>query len=388
MTIGWRETFVRVGFEKAIVSALDARDKPTAIRSMVRIMLERHGFSRIEIESLSRGMLGREEIGSTGIGEGVAIPHTRGPNLPECYLGWFLAEPPIDFEALDGEPVDVFICLISPVNKPMDHVRFLDDIIRSIKYPELMRILRSGVEHFQEFLLALNQCGGVWVVGTWPGTNAHYEALAAENELSQIGAGVQQLGLEVTKLRLVAGEAQWAGCQAEIARVEAALDQLHGRLAGLGTAAAEEGRSRLAEQRRRLKEVVDRAKEGWLWGAIKEVTESKLDLLAVSVNGRNVSIRAETECVAERVQLERAIASLAGLVGYDADILIAPGAESLKRTIGETLRKRLKSLTIHIDGQHISIGAKASHFWERRSIRRTIESLQCLAGYKIDVRIE
>ena len=60
----------------------------------------------------------REELGSTGIGQGVAVPHTRHPTLQKLIGTVALSRRGVDFAALDGEPVNIFFLLVSPQNQP------------------------------------------------------------------------------------------------------------------------------------------------------------------------------------------------------------------------------------------------------------------------------
>jgi PTS system nitrogen regulatory IIA component len=403
-----------IGVEEAVFSDLDASDKSSAVRFMVRTLVEKNGIASTEIIPLTRAILGREELGSTGIGQGVAAPHTRHPCVRRLILGWFFADPAIDFEALDGEPVDVFMCLISPPNQPGDHLRCLEAVSLLLKEEHFVSIYRNGISCFKEWFYIIKSCGGIWVPGIWPGTREHYQALGIEGELTRIGVGLNHLRMEGASLWQVACEAGWDRTEAELIRIEASLERLEARLSEVGPAAFKEGSDRLVQMRGGLRSKAAEAKCGGLRVAIMESTDCRLDSLTVGVNGRHVSIRGRAGCDRRLEDLRHSIASLPGLDGFRTEILIeaVPEAEAgslnhhepattneerrlveaerhrLKCAIRKALGRRLLSLTIEVEGRSVSIGAKASHFWQRRKLRRTIESLPCLADYHIDLEVD
>ncbi len=97
-----------------------------------------------DVESIIRAILGREELGSTGIGMGVAVPHTRHPTLQRLVGTVALSRRGVDFAALDGEPVDIFFLLVSPQNQPGDHLRALENISRHLKDERFVSSLRQA----------------------------------------------------------------------------------------------------------------------------------------------------------------------------------------------------------------------------------------------------
>jgi mannitol/fructose-specific phosphotransferase system IIA component (Ntr-type) len=240
-------SFSDYGVEKAVFSRLDAPDKVSAVRAMVRLMTDGKGFQRDDIESMARSILGRQELGSTGIGVGVAAPHTRYPHLSEPLIGWFVANPPIDFEALDGEPVYLFFCLVSPLNQPGLHLRLMENCSALLKDEDFVSAAcRFGIRGVKEYLHSL------------PGPRI--DRAPAVQELTRIGV-LDQLAVEKARLMSVAAEAGWTDCQAEMARVEAVLENLQARLAGVPRAVAEEGTNRIAAFRGCLKGLAAREAE-------------------------------------------------------------------------------------------------------------------------------
>jgi len=129
---------------EAILTDLQATGKEEAIREMVRSLNHAGCIAEGDIEGVSRAILGREELGSTGIGQGVAVPHTRHPTVNRLVGTVALSRQGVDFAALDSEPVDIFFLLISPPNQPGDHLRALENISRHLKDERFVSFLRQA----------------------------------------------------------------------------------------------------------------------------------------------------------------------------------------------------------------------------------------------------
>jgi PTS system nitrogen regulatory IIA component len=75
-------------------------------------------------------LLNREKMGSTGIGNGIAIPHGRLNNTDKAIAVFLTTEQAIDFDAIDNKPVDIFICLFVPQNSTQEHLETLQSIAK------------------------------------------------------------------------------------------------------------------------------------------------------------------------------------------------------------------------------------------------------------------
>ena len=128
----------------AILVDLQATGKEGAINEIVGSLHKAGKLGELDIESVSRAILGREELGSTGIGQGVAVPHTRHPTVNRLIGTVALSKKGVDFAALDGDPVDIFFLLISPPNQPGDHLRALENISRHLKDEQFVSFLRNS----------------------------------------------------------------------------------------------------------------------------------------------------------------------------------------------------------------------------------------------------
>jgi mannitol/fructose-specific phosphotransferase system IIA component (Ntr-type) len=138
----------------AIRADLDAADKEGAIREMVRALVDTKRVDANEFESIVKAILKREELGSTGIGRGVAVPHTKHPSVDRLVGTVAVSPAGVDFASLDGEVVHLFFLLISPPDRPGDHLRALENISRQLRDDTFCRFLKQAktVEDIQQLL--------------------------------------------------------------------------------------------------------------------------------------------------------------------------------------------------------------------------------------------
>ncbi len=128
----------------AIVPQLAAQTKEGVIREMVESLRAAGQFRGADIEDVIRAILKRELLGSTGIGRGVAIPHTKHNGVERLVGTVAVSHQGVPFESLDGEPVYVFVLLISPQDRPGDHLRALENVSRCLRDDGFVRSLRQA----------------------------------------------------------------------------------------------------------------------------------------------------------------------------------------------------------------------------------------------------
>jgi nitrogen PTS system EIIA component len=128
----------------AIVPDLKATTKEGVIRELIESLREAAAFKGGNTEDIIRAVLKRELLGSTGIGRGVAIPHTKHNSVDRLIGTVALSSKGIAFDSLDGEPVHVFVLLISPQDRPGDHLRALENVSRSLRDDSFVRSLRTA----------------------------------------------------------------------------------------------------------------------------------------------------------------------------------------------------------------------------------------------------
>jgi mannitol/fructose-specific phosphotransferase system IIA component (Ntr-type) len=138
----------------AILAKLNALDKEGAIREMVQALCKAGKVEKEEYESIVKAILKREELGSTGIGRGVAVPHTKHPSVDRLVGSVAVSAQGVDFASLDGEVVHLFFLLISPPDRPGDHLRALENISRQLRDDTFCKFLKQAksVEDIQLLL--------------------------------------------------------------------------------------------------------------------------------------------------------------------------------------------------------------------------------------------
>src|SRR5262249_58983173 len=131
-----------LGIREAIIPELHATSKEGVIREMVGGVGSTGYFKGGETEDIVKAVLKRELLGSTGIGRGVAIPHTKHTSVERLVGSVALSRPGVAFDSLDGEPVHVLVLLISPQDRPGDHLRALEEVSRGLRAERVARRLR------------------------------------------------------------------------------------------------------------------------------------------------------------------------------------------------------------------------------------------------------
>jgi PTS system nitrogen regulatory IIA component len=127
----------------AIIPALKVNGKKQALQEIAAKAAELTGQNDRAILEI---LLQREKLGSTGVGNGVAIPHGKLPKLESVFGLFARLERPIDFEALDGQPVDLIFLLLAPEGAGADHLKALARVARLLRDPEVARKLRNSRE--------------------------------------------------------------------------------------------------------------------------------------------------------------------------------------------------------------------------------------------------
>ncbi len=128
----------------AIVTDMQVTTKEGAIRGLVGA-LKVAGIVPAESEdSIVAAILKREELGSTGIGNGVAVPHTKHVSVSKLVAAIALTRDGVDFQSLDGGQVHILFLLVSPPDRPGDHLRGLENISRHLRNQNFCNFLRQA----------------------------------------------------------------------------------------------------------------------------------------------------------------------------------------------------------------------------------------------------
>lgn len=126
---------------EAITASLPAGNKKQVLQELSRKAAQQTG---IEHREIYEALLQRESLGSTGFGRGVAIPHVKLKALQRTLCLFARLQAPLDFEALDGEPVDIIFLLLSPEHASGDHLKTLARISRLVREPASIERLRAA----------------------------------------------------------------------------------------------------------------------------------------------------------------------------------------------------------------------------------------------------
>lgn len=127
----------------AVLASLKAKSKKQVIQELASKAAELTGLTEREIFDT---LLQRERLGSTGVGHGIAIPHGKLNRLDKLVGLFARLEKPIDFDALDDEPVDLVFLLLAPESAGADHLKALARIARQLRDTSVTSRLRETAD--------------------------------------------------------------------------------------------------------------------------------------------------------------------------------------------------------------------------------------------------
>lgn len=131
----------RILSPEAVLPSLKAHSKKHVIQEIATRAAQVSGLPEREVFDT---LLQRERLGSTGIGNGVAIPHGKLVTLDGIFGVFARLDKPIDFEALDDKPVDLVFALFAPEGAGADHLKALAKVARVLRAPEVAERLRAS----------------------------------------------------------------------------------------------------------------------------------------------------------------------------------------------------------------------------------------------------
>ena len=139
--------------DQSVLANVKAQGKKQLLLELAQAMASRVAIDhRVIFETL----LTREKLGSTGIGQGIAIPHGKVPTLNRVYGLFARLATPIDFGSVDGQPVDVVFVLLAPDHAGADHLKALAKISRLLRDPVMVQKLR-GTESAESLYAILTE---------------------------------------------------------------------------------------------------------------------------------------------------------------------------------------------------------------------------------------
>jgi nitrogen PTS system EIIA component len=142
--------------KEAITANLAANQKEAVIREMVENLRVAGYFKGIDAEEVVKAILKRELLSSTGIGDGVAIPHAKHSSVERLVGAVAVSQKGVPFDSVDNDPVFVLVMLVSPQERPSEHLRALEGVSRCLKDKAFVQSLRNATTPQQIWELICN----------------------------------------------------------------------------------------------------------------------------------------------------------------------------------------------------------------------------------------
>lgn len=130
--------------QDAIIPELAAATRDEAIREVVESLCAAGQLPAADRDDVVKAILRREALGTTGIGHHIGIPHTRHAAVTQLLGTVAVSKNGVPFESIDGEPVHVMVMLISPPDKPGDHLRALENVVNAMRDEAFVKSLRDA----------------------------------------------------------------------------------------------------------------------------------------------------------------------------------------------------------------------------------------------------
>ena len=128
--------------EDSIIPELRARDKRGVLEELAEPISQNE--PSIDKSALVRVLLDRERLGSTGIGDGVAIPHGKFQGIRQPIISFGRSRKGLDFDSMDGEPAYLFFLLVAPENSASIHLKALAKIAKILKNSSFRKVLMEA----------------------------------------------------------------------------------------------------------------------------------------------------------------------------------------------------------------------------------------------------
>lgn len=128
---------------KAIATDIKSSKKEDVIREMVDLLTNAGEIEKRYRNKLIDALMAREALGSTAIGQGIAIPHTKSECVEKLVAAFGLSKKGVDFDSLDAEPVYIFFLLVAPQDSAGPHLKALARISRLLKDKYMRDSLRA-----------------------------------------------------------------------------------------------------------------------------------------------------------------------------------------------------------------------------------------------------
>lgn len=138
------------------IDELEAGEKAPAIKELLKAIRRTGAFPDKRMQAVFQALLAREKLGSTGIGGGVAVPHAKHKSVRRMTVVLGRSRKGVNFAALDGEPVYVLFLLVSPVDKPDEHLKGMQKLSQVLRDRDYCRFLTEA-ENKEELIELLHE---------------------------------------------------------------------------------------------------------------------------------------------------------------------------------------------------------------------------------------
>lgn len=134
----------------SVLLSIKAKNKRQLLQELSQFAA---GITKVNDRTIFDALLERENLGSTGFGNGTALPHGRLPELDKVYVFFARLATPVDFDAIDGKPVDTLFLLLSPESSGADHLTALAQVSRLLKDSVMVDKLRDATDKEEVYAL-------------------------------------------------------------------------------------------------------------------------------------------------------------------------------------------------------------------------------------------
>ena len=130
--------------KQAIIPELESRNRDAVIKELVDKLVETKQLPATHAAEVVKALIKREKQGSTGFGKGVAVPHVKHASAKKLIATIGRSSAGVDFAALDRAPVYIVVLLLSPPDKPDEHLQAMENIFRHLQRDNFRRFLRQA----------------------------------------------------------------------------------------------------------------------------------------------------------------------------------------------------------------------------------------------------
>lgn len=132
--------------EKAVIPQLASTERDKVITELIDALVQAGSLTKSLRDELIKMIIGREKEGSTGFGKGVAVPHVKHVKIKKMVAAIGVSQKGIDFSALDTAPVYSIVLLLSPKDKPDEHLQVMENIFSNLQNDTFRRFLRQATD--------------------------------------------------------------------------------------------------------------------------------------------------------------------------------------------------------------------------------------------------